>query len=109
MRRILASFSIASALLLCSAPALAADAPGKDDSKTEINLPPMSPDKTIEQVVGVEAPALRYNATVGHIDVRDAKGKTIGQVVFTAYAMPGANARRSPSPSTAARARRRSS
>ena len=88
MRRFLACLSLAAALAF-SAPALAADAPAKDGSKADINLPAMSPDKTIQQVVRVGNRALRYTATVGHIDVRDAKGKTIGQVVYTAYAVPG--------------------
>ena len=30
------------------------------------------------------------HATVGHIDIRDAKGKVIGQVVYIAYTVPGA-------------------
>ena len=87
MRRFLTSLSIAAALTLSSTPAFADDAPAKSD---KIELPPMSPDKTIEQSVQVGGRSLRYKATVGHIDVRDAKGKTIGQVVYTAYTVPGA-------------------
>lgn len=90
MRRLLASLSIA-ATLLTAAPALADDVPDKGDKKDEIKLEPMSPDRTIDQVVNVGGRALRYKATVGHIDIRDAKGKTIGQVVYTAYTVPGAN------------------
>jgi carboxypeptidase C (cathepsin A) len=90
MRRLIASLSIA-ATLLSAAPALADDAPGKSDTKSdEIKLPPMSPDKTVDQVVRMGNRVLRYKATVGHIDIRDAKGKTIGQVVYTAYTVPGA-------------------
>ena len=71
---------------LCgAAPAIAADAPGKGDDKAKIELPPMSPDKSIEQSINLDGHALRYKATVGHIDVHDDKGKTIGQVVYTAY------------------------
>jgi carboxypeptidase C (cathepsin A) len=88
MRRLFACLTLAASLAF-SAPAAAADAPAKDD-KAEINLPSMSVDKTIPQVVRVGNRTLRYNATVGHIDVRDAKGKTIGQVVYTAYVVPGA-------------------
>jgi len=88
MRRLFACLTLAASLAF-SAPAAAADAPAKDD-KVEINLPSMSVDKTIPQVVRVGNRTLRYNATVGHIDVRDAKGKTIGQVVYTAYVVPGA-------------------
>ncbi len=50
----------------------------------------MSPDKTVDQVIQINGRALRYKATVGHIDVHDDKGKTIGQVVYTAYVVPGA-------------------
>ena len=88
MRRSLSSLAIALAFAL-SSPALAADNPSKDkDDKEKIELPPMSPDKTIVQSVAVGDRVLRYNSTVGHIDVRDEKGKTIGQVVFTAYTVP---------------------
>jgi carboxypeptidase C (cathepsin A) len=88
MRRLLASLSIA-ATLAFSAPALADDAPAKD-AKSDIQLPPMSPDKTVDQQIQVGGRNLRYNATVGHIDIRDAKGKTVGQLVYTAYVVPGA-------------------
>jgi len=87
MRRFLASLSIAATVLL-AAPALADDAPAKD-SKNEIQLPPMSPDKTVDQEVRIGSRVLRYKATVGHIDIRDSKGKTIGQVVYIAYVVPG--------------------
>ncbi|HEV2596393.1 MAG TPA: peptidase S10 [Sphingomicrobium sp.] len=88
MRRFLASLSI-TAFLLAAAPALADDAPAKPDSKSdEIKLPPMSPDKTIDQVARIGNKEIRYKATVGHIDIRDSKGKVIGQVVYTAYTVP---------------------
>ena len=59
MRRLLASLSIA-AILAVSAPALADDAPAKDkDAKSDIQLPPMSPDKTIAQEVQVGGRVLR--------------------------------------------------
>lgn len=88
MRRLLASLSIA-ATLAFSVPALADDAQGKD-AKSDIQLPPMSPDKTVSQQIQLGGRVLRYNATVGHIDIRDAKGKTVGQLVYTAYVVPGA-------------------
>jgi carboxypeptidase C (cathepsin A) len=93
MRRFLCSISIAAALALSAAPALADDSPAKGDDKAKIELPPMSPDKSIEQSVVVDGHPLRYTATVGHIDVHDAKGKTIGQVVYTAYQVPSRIAR----------------
>ena len=87
MRRLIASLSIAASVLL-AAPALADDAPAKD-AKNDIQLPPMSPDKTVAQQIQIGGRVLRYNATVGHIDIRDAKGKVTGQVVYTAYTVPG--------------------
>jgi carboxypeptidase C (cathepsin A) len=89
MRRLLASLSIAASVLI-AAPALADDAPAKDkDAKSDIQLPPMSPDKTVAQQIQIGGRVVRYNATVGHIDLRDAKGKVTGQVVYTAYTVPG--------------------
>ncbi|HEX4799849.1 MAG: S10 family serine carboxypeptidase-like protein, partial [Myxococcales bacterium] len=90
MRRLLTSISIAATLAFGAAPALADDAPAKGaDDKAKIELPPMSPDKSVDQAINVDGHALRYKATVGHIDVHDEKGKTIGQVVYTAYTVPG--------------------
>jgi carboxypeptidase C (cathepsin A) len=88
MRRFLVSLSLAAALLCGTTRALADDAPAKGDDKAKFDLPPMSPDKSVEQTINLDGRALRYTATVGHIDVRDAKGKTIGQVVYTAYTVP---------------------
>lgn len=87
MRRLIAPLSIAASVLL-AAPALADDAPAKD-AKNDIQLPPMSPDKTVAQQIQIGGRVLRYNATVGHVDIRDAKGKVTGQVVYTAYTVPG--------------------
>ena len=89
MRRFLVSLSIATALAFSAAPALADDAAAKaGDDKAKVDLPAMSPDKSIEQSINLDGHALRYKATVGHIDVHDDKGKTIGQVVYTAYTVP---------------------
>jgi carboxypeptidase C (cathepsin A) len=94
MRRLLTAISISAAFALAS-PALADDAPAKPDA-AKIELPPMSPDKSVGQSINLDGRPLRYTATVGHIDVRDAKGKTIGQVVYTAYTVPS----RAPRPVT---------
>lgn len=92
MRLLLAALA-ATALTALPMPATAADAPApaaKEAPKPEINLPPMSEDKTIDQAVTVDGRLIKYKATVGHITVRDAKGKAIGEVVYTAYVVPGA-------------------
>jgi carboxypeptidase C (cathepsin A) len=65
----------------------AAKPPGKD----EINLPPFPADKTVAQTMQLGGRTLKYQATVGSLPVLDEKGKTIGNVMFTAYTMPGAD------------------
>ncbi len=94
MRRTFAALTLAATIFL-AAPAFAADAPSKDgDSKDKIELPLMSPDKTVDQTVSVGGRVVHYKATVGHIDIRDDKGKVTGQVVYTAYVVPSAGAAR---------------
>jgi carboxypeptidase C (cathepsin A) len=88
MRRLFASLALA-ATMLVAGPALADDPSSKAKSDA-VQLPPMSPDKTIDQVVRIGNREVRYKATVGHVDIRDDKGKVTGQVVYTAYVVPGA-------------------
>lgn len=95
MVRLLASIAFASTLAFAAVAAPAADKPAKEEAKpaaakSEGDLPPMSEDKSIDQTVTVGGKLIRYKATVGHITVRDAKGKAIGEVVYTAYTVPGA-------------------
>ena len=61
-----------------------------DDSKR----PPLPADKTISQSARIGGRVVNYKATVGKIAVRDDKGKEIGQVVYTAYTVPGGDVRR---------------
>src|SRR5580698_5997345 len=65
-----------------------ADKPHKDD---DINLPPFPADKTVRQSVTLDGHELKYDATVGSLPVLDEKGKTVANVMFTAYTVPGAN------------------
>src|SRR6201996_8641762 len=60
----------------------------KDD---EFNLPPFPADKTARQSVTVDGRELKYEATVGSLPVLDEKGKTVANVMFTAYTVPGVN------------------
>ncbi|MGZ3297615.1 MAG: S10 family peptidase [Asticcacaulis sp.] len=60
----------------------------KPDAKDDAQ-PALPDDKTIHQTISINGKALNYDATVGKIEVRDAKGKTIADVVFTAYTVPG--------------------
>lgn len=78
----------AAALLSVAGAAVAADKP-ETPAKDEMQLTPMSADKSVRQSVAVGGRKIDYTATVGHIDIRDAKGKVTGQVVFTAYTVPG--------------------
>jgi carboxypeptidase C (cathepsin A) len=81
--------TLAAALLL-AAPAFAADPePTEKKAASEIALPPLPADKTIRQSAVVAGKALAYDVTVGSIPVWDAKGKKIGEVVYTAYTLPG--------------------
>ena len=81
------------------APALAdeagKDAPPKetkDASKPDdIKLPPFPADKTVHQTTQVGGKTVAYDATVGSLPVLDEKGKTIADVMFIAYTVPGAN------------------
>ncbi|HEY2624011.1 MAG TPA: peptidase S10 [Dyella sp.] len=66
----------------------AADA-GTGDKKADVDLPPLPADKTIRQSIKVGGRTLSYEATVGVIPVRNAKGKKIAEVVYTAYTVPG--------------------
>jgi len=88
--------ALALACALATPPLLAAEKPtataASADKKDadETKLPPLPADKTIRQSVRVGGKIVSYDATVGTIPVRDEKGKTIGEVVYTAYTVPGA-------------------
>jgi carboxypeptidase C (cathepsin A) len=104
-KRLGALLSIAAVLvaaLLTAHPAQAEDnpkdskAPAGDhgaakDKDDEIHLPPFPADKSVQQTIQLEGRTLKYQATVGSLPVLDEKGKTIANVMFTAYTMPGAN------------------
>jgi carboxypeptidase C (cathepsin A) len=66
-------------------PAASAQAAGKDG----FQLPPFPADAHVTQTATVDGRTLKYTVTVGSLPVRDEKGKTTGEVVFTAYTIPG--------------------
>ena len=67
-----------------------AAAPAKAEAKAgEIHLPPLPPDRTVRQSARIGNAAVDYDATVGTLPVRDAQGKTIAEVVYTAYIVRG--------------------
>ena len=83
--------------LVASSPALAADGPvktevkdvAKDAAKSDVDLPDFPAPKSVRQSTTISGHRLDYTATVGSLPVKDAKGKTIGEVVYTAYTVPG--------------------
>ena len=59
-----------------------------------MKLPPLPADRTVKQTARISGRAIAYQATIGTIPVRDDKGKTIGEVVYTAYTVPSAGTTR---------------
>lgn len=57
----------------------------------DLKFPALPDDKTVRQSAVIGGRSIAYDATVGKITVRDDKGKSIGEVVYTAYTVPGAN------------------
>ena len=98
MRKILQSALIAAliAALIVAAcpPAHAGDdakvSPAQDAANADgFHLPPFPADAHASQSAEVDGRTLKYTVTVGTLPVRDDKGNVTGQVVFTAYTMPG--------------------
>jgi carboxypeptidase C (cathepsin A) len=72
--------------------AKAASKDAKDAAKPDdFKLPPFPADKTVKQTTQVGGKTVNYDATVGSLPVLDEKGKTIADVMFIAYTVPGAN------------------
>src|SRR5512142_2104675 len=92
--RLLAACLLAATL---SAVAVAADEGGKpkeaaDAAKSEeLKLPPFPADKSVHQSAQIAGKTISYDATVGSLPVLDDKGKTVADVMFIAYTVPGAN------------------
>jgi carboxypeptidase C (cathepsin A) len=95
VRKSLQSVLLAAFVLAGShaAPAFAADThkPAAPDTASSdgFQLPPLPADAHVTQSTTVDGRTLKYTATVGSLPVRDGKGKITGEVVFTAYTMPG--------------------
>ena len=95
MRKSLQSTLLAALVLAgLNTTTLAADAhkppPATDAaSASDFHLPPFPADAHVTQTTTVSGKTLKYTVTVGSLPVRDEKGTTIGEVVFTAYTMPG--------------------
>jgi carboxypeptidase C (cathepsin A) len=96
VRKILQSALLASLVVASVSPAYASDdakTPTVQDSPNAdgFHLPPFPADAHVSQSVEVDGHSLKYTVTVGTLPVRDEKGNVTGQVVFTAYTMPGKN------------------
>jgi carboxypeptidase C (cathepsin A) len=57
----------------------------------KMQLPPLPGDAHVEQSIELIGKTLHYSVTVGTLPVRNTEGKEIGQVIFTAYTVEGAN------------------
>ncbi len=63
---------------------------GAPDAKEGENFAPFPAPASTHQTTRVDGRELGYTATVGSLPVRDAKGKVIADVVYTAYTLDGA-------------------
>lgn len=83
--------TLAPALLLALAlPMAAQDAP-KSDKAAAPMANPLPADKSVPQTITVHGKTIHYTATVGTIAVKDEKARVVGEVVYTAYTVDGAN------------------
>ncbi len=95
--RIFTRAAILAALTLFGAKmpnAFAIDGPKSESDagpKSDFNLPPLPAEAKVTQSAVVDGATLKYTVSIGALPVRDAKGKTTGEVVYTAYTMAGAN------------------
>jgi len=89
-RATLAALLLAAATLV-HAPAFAdGDKPADDKAaKEQPALKDLPPDAHVKQSTHVDGKTVSYTVTVGTLPVRDENGKTIADVVFTAYTVDG--------------------
>jgi carboxypeptidase C (cathepsin A) len=77
-----------------AANAAAGDTTGKSAkeavAKPDQDLEPFPAAKSIHQAAVIAGKRLDYVVTVGSVTLKDAAGKTTGEVVYTAYTVPGA-------------------
>ena len=100
MRSPFISALLAAALCAAAMSAFSADHDAKKSDSSDagnamadkdFHLPPFPADAHVSQRVEVSGKTLKYTATVGSLPVRNEKGEITGEVVFTAYTMPGKN------------------
>jgi carboxypeptidase C (cathepsin A) len=84
-----ATLLAASLLTAFVAPAFAADKPAAEGSHGDFHLPPLPADAHVQQSAQIGGRTLKYTVTVGSLPVRDEKGTTVAEVVYTAYTTGG--------------------
>ncbi|HKV65146.1 MAG TPA: peptidase S10, partial [Rhodanobacteraceae bacterium] len=86
-------FAVASLIACAATPAQADTSNAKHaaSSTSESERPALPGEARKAQSISVDGRTLKYDVTIGWLPVRDDKGKTIAQVVYTAYTMPGKN------------------
>ena len=95
MKPLLYRVTLVASLLLAAPAAFAAeplsDPPPSDKHSTDKDATPapLPADASARQTTRINGHILTYTATVGTLPVRDDHGKTIGEVVFTAYTVDG--------------------
>ena len=94
MRKILSSALLATLIIAACPAAIASDdakaTPAQDSANADgFHLPPLPADAHTSQSAVIGGHTLKYTVTVGSLPVRDEKGDVTGQVVFTAYTVPG--------------------
>ena len=86
------SLALLAALTLGASATLAADKAATDTpaiADKDFHLPPLPADAHITQSATVDGKTLKYTVTVGSLPVRNEQGEITGEVVFTAYTLPG--------------------
>jgi carboxypeptidase C (cathepsin A) len=70
----------------------ASEKPGANQNAAENEkLPPLPPEKSVQQTMTFNGKTLHYIVTVGAFPTRDKDGKIAGEVVVTSYTMAGDN------------------
>ncbi|HET9034203.1 MAG TPA: peptidase S10, partial [Dokdonella sp.] len=88
---LLAALGVAGLLATNAVAADAANAQADSANKEAFKLPPLPAEAHVAQTTVVDGRTLKYTVSVGALPVRDAKGKTTGEVVYTAYTMGSGN------------------
>ncbi|MEZ5437686.1 MAG: peptidase S10 [Lysobacteraceae bacterium] len=82
--RLFAATCLLAALAIPGGAVFAADAENKD-AATGKQLPPLPDDASVAQSAQIGGQRINYTAKVGHLPVRDDKGKITAEVVYTEY------------------------